>query len=232
MSSISESTWPDSAATVAMRKQDYAYMMLRGWLLDGSLQPGSTLDHLEIAERLNVSSVPLRQAFHRLLGEGLLEHEPHMRWRVAPLTRSNLRDVYVAREAIERILTAETAHRASDTDIAHLRELYSAHRNAVDVGNGELAREADRRFHDAMFEHADLPQCLSIYRNLRNLSDRYIIIYMRDKQRMHTSVQEHNAILSALEAKDAEVAGSAASSHVANGYKVLDGILSAEGREK
>lgn len=230
MSSISESMWPDSAATVAMRKQDYAYMKLREWLLDGSLQPGSTLDHVEISERLNVSSVPLRQAFHRLLGEGLLEHEPHMRWRVAPLTRSNLRDVYVAREAIERILTAETTHRVSAAGIAYLRGLYLAHRNAVEEGNGDLAREADRRFHDAMFEQANLPQCLSIYRSLRNLSDRYIIVYMRDKQRMNTSVKEHNDILSALESKNADRAASAASSHVANGYRVLDDILSVEGQ--
>jgi DNA-binding GntR family transcriptional regulator len=75
---------------------------LRSAIMYGSLAPGDQLGESELAGQLGVSRGPLREAMQRLVQEGLLRSERHRGLFVRELTPTDVRDVYVARLAVER----------------------------------------------------------------------------------------------------------------------------------
>jgi DNA-binding GntR family transcriptional regulator len=82
----------------------YASMVterLRDSIVDGSLAPGSQLSEAELATRFGVSRGPVREALQRLIQEGLVRAEPHRGVFVPVLTEADVRDIYLAREALE-----------------------------------------------------------------------------------------------------------------------------------
>jgi DNA-binding GntR family transcriptional regulator len=75
---------------------------IRTAIMRGTFPPGTQLGEVELAARLGVSRGPLREAMQRLVAEGLLRSERHRGLFVRDLDAEDVRDVYVARTAVER----------------------------------------------------------------------------------------------------------------------------------
>jgi DNA-binding GntR family transcriptional regulator len=75
---------------------------IREAIMRGTLPPGTQLGEVELATRLGVSRGPLREAMQRLVAEGLLRSERHRGLFVRDLDAADVRDVYIARTAVER----------------------------------------------------------------------------------------------------------------------------------
>src|SRR5262252_7753889 len=119
---------------------------LRTGIVTGRLAPGQALREVEIARQLGVSRGPVREAFQRLIQEGLLEAHPARGVFVPQLTVSDIADLYLARGAVEMtaaqlLVRSEVAEPFSELSAA-LDELETA---PVDDWNG-LA-DLDLRLH-------------------------------------------------------------------------------------
>jgi GntR family transcriptional regulator, rspAB operon transcriptional repressor len=88
-----------------------AYQTLRGAILDCTFAPGMALSEQSVSEQLEISRAPVREAFRRLVMEGLLESAPQRGTFVARLHRGRIADAVFVREAIE-CRAAELAARA------------------------------------------------------------------------------------------------------------------------
>jgi DNA-binding GntR family transcriptional regulator len=77
------------------------YDRIRTAILDGELAPGTVMSQVALAEELGISRTPLREALRMLQGEGLVDAEPNRRVRVAPMTASDLEELYVMRVTLE-----------------------------------------------------------------------------------------------------------------------------------
>ena len=75
---------------------------IRTAIMRGTFGPGTQLGEVELAARLGVSRGPLREAMQRLVAEGLLRSERHRGLFVRELGADDVRDVYIARTAVER----------------------------------------------------------------------------------------------------------------------------------
>src|SRR5688572_31431841 len=75
----------------------HAYQKLRDALKHGALKPGDRIMEVPIAQQLNVSRTPVRDAIRRLESEGLLEHEPRAGLVVATLDRRAVAELYEMR---------------------------------------------------------------------------------------------------------------------------------------
>jgi GntR family transcriptional regulator, rspAB operon transcriptional repressor len=84
----------------AVRSSDIAYERLRAEIIDWVLKPGAPLSEIETAERIGVSRTPVREAFARLVAEGLVSSVGRTA-RVAPLSRERIIELYELREALE-----------------------------------------------------------------------------------------------------------------------------------
>ena len=94
----------ESAAPTALPRATYASMVterLRDTIVNGDLAPGSQLSEAELASRFGVSRGPVREALQRLIQEGLVRAEPHRGVFVPTLTEDDVKDIYLAREALE-----------------------------------------------------------------------------------------------------------------------------------
>ncbi|NYI66639.1 DNA-binding GntR family transcriptional regulator [Spelaeicoccus albus] len=122
---------------------------LRRAVGDGVLAPGAQLSEASLARELGVSRGPLREAMQRLTQEGLLKSIRNRGIFVATFTEAGIRDMYVARAAIERAAAAVIMQTDPEGAGAALREVI----NAADVAPSEDAvREADFRFHVLLVE--------------------------------------------------------------------------------
>src|SRR3954453_2817779 len=87
---VSDRTVPNNLrmATAAPSRQglDYVHRTIREAILDGTLEPGTTMSQVMLADELGVSRTPLREALRMLQNEGLIESEPNRRVRVSEVS--------------------------------------------------------------------------------------------------------------------------------------------------
>jgi len=123
---------------------------LRSAIMYGVFAPGTQLGEAELAARFAVSRGPLREAMQRLVQEGLLRGERHRGLFVIDLSASDVRDIYLARLAIER--TSCQLIMAGNRGEAVVR-LTEALKNLVAAAKGRdrnAMSDADQAFHQTL----------------------------------------------------------------------------------
>ncbi len=116
----------------------------------GSLAPGDQLGEAELAGRLGVSRGPLREAMQRLVQEGLLRSERHRGLFVRELTPDDVRDVYVARLAVERAACELVMRGNRGEALARLTPAVDRLAEAAASGDRTAMSDADQRFHQTL----------------------------------------------------------------------------------
>lgn len=138
----------ESTAPMALPRATYASMVterLRDTIVNGDLAPGSQLSEAELASRFGVSRGPVREALQRLIQEGLVRAEPHRGVFVPVLTEDDVRDIYLAREALEsaavKLIIASGGSEGAADELDKVVELMAAAEAADDwpsVGRHDL----------------------------------------------------------------------------------------------
>lgn len=123
---------------------------LRAAILDGTLAPGSRVTQEWLAQRLDVSRVPIRLALARLEREGLVQHRRGTGLIVTPLDLDLIRDLYEFREAVDGYVAASLAA-CRALNVPRLRAIVDEGRTAVDAGDAARLIELDRRFHAGLY---------------------------------------------------------------------------------
>jgi DNA-binding GntR family transcriptional regulator len=124
---------------------------LRTSIIDGSLEPGSQLAEVELANSFGVSRGPVREALQRLIQEGLLYSEPHRGVFVPVLSDQDVADIYLARHALEsaavrHIIGRSKAAEAYDGLRTHVRAM----EEAAAAGDWEAVGNHDLEFHTTL----------------------------------------------------------------------------------
>lgn len=178
---------------------------------DGRIAPGQRLEEGALAQRFGVSRTPVREALRGLAGLGLVTIGANGRAVVASLSASALLDTFEAAAELEASLARLAAGRL---DPAGRDVLLAAHRDAATAPDVERFWAANGRFHDAI---AAAAQNTVLAATLEQL-DRRIAAYRRlitwRRGRMERSLREHQAIVDALLAHDADAAAAAMREHL------------------
>lgn len=123
---------------------------LRSAIMYGSLAPGDQLGEAELAGQLGVSRGPLREAMQRLVQEGLLRSERHRGLFVRELTQDDVRDVYVARLAVERTACELIMRGNRGEAVARLTPAVERLAQAAAGGDRHAMSDADQAFHQTL----------------------------------------------------------------------------------
>jgi DNA-binding GntR family transcriptional regulator len=190
---------------------DHVLDQVRTAILAGRLSAGETLRQEDLAERLGVSRMPVREAIRRLHAEGLVDVLPSRRVRVAPLDRAEIEDIYDMRAALEPLavrLAVPRLTRAQLRDAAHALEAADDEEDADTFGVRNAA------FHLALMTPCERPRLLAEIASLLDLSDRYQRAALRDEEHNARVREEHAALLEAARAGDAPTAAVLTERHV------------------
>lgn len=139
---------------------------VRAALERGDLPPGAQLGEAELAKQLGVSRGPLREGLQRLTQEGLLLSIRNRGLFVIEMTPERVRDMYVARQAVERA-AAEQIHLGTPRDAgAELMRITDAMTVTAGAENPSGVGEADVAFHDVLVRLAGSPRLSLMHRTL------------------------------------------------------------------
>lgn len=221
--------WSAVESRRALSVPDQLSITLERFILDGTLQPGERLpSELELTERLGVSRVSLRQALHELERRGLVDRRPGRgtvvlspaRARdaasaaiadVLDLAHPELAQILELRSIIEPPCAALASQRASERDIAQLRQLVEA---MASPDSPEQYAELDRAFHQAIALSSHNPLLAMLSEQIASLIAPSRSVALQTQSRRDSSTLAHRRILAAIEARDADAARREAAEHL------------------
>ena len=170
---------------------------LRQAILDRELKPGEKIRQEEVARRLGVSVIPVREALRVLAGEAQVTYRPRQGYVVAELDVRDLAEVYRLRELLEAEAVRVALPKLDDADVDRIEALFAQVAAADTISD---AMKANRRAHFVLFEAAGLPILLRHIAMLWDSTEAYRALYYST-----TSVDaEHRAIVAALRNRDVE----------------------------
>jgi DNA-binding GntR family transcriptional regulator len=130
--------------------RDRAYASIRDAIVAGEIEPGAVVRDADLAERLGLSRAPVREAFARLVDEGLLESKPQSYTRVTQVVASEVRDAAAVVGAMHELVTRVAVPRLFAADIETMRTANERFAAAVTAGDVEEALSADDELHDVL----------------------------------------------------------------------------------
>lgn len=130
--------------------RDRAYAAIRDAIVAGEIEPGAVVRDADLAERLGLSRAPVREAFARLVDEGLLESKPQSYTRVTPLLAADVRDAAAVVGAMHELVTRIAVPRLREADLAAMRAANERFAAAVRAGDVDEALRADDDLHEVL----------------------------------------------------------------------------------
>ncbi|MFK7939076.1 MAG: GntR family transcriptional regulator [Roseovarius sp.] len=192
-----------------------AYTLILDAIDSGVYKPGDRLVESDLADRLGVSRTPIREALQRLETQSLLTRDGRS-LIVSSLDHNQLAELYVVRAELEGLAANLAARHATDEEVRVLRDMVEDDRALM--GKPEAMSRANRRFHKqihlASHNRFLVQQLDLVHRSMALLATTSLAAVGRDE----TAIAEHDAIVSAIEARDSHSAGDALKAHISKAF--------------
>lgn len=201
-----------AAKTVAERVAD----QLRNEIYRALLPPGTRLLQTEVAERLGVSTTPVREALSTLQGEGLIVIDRHRGAVVFRPTVEDFRECFEIRQLLEPFAVSKAIPNLTEREFNELQRLID---DMTTVRESDRYVELNNQFHLRLYEASRLPRLCSIIATIRNASAAYL--HMFAQARLETLGElggdpenDHQKMLDACRAGDVDRAVVATRTHL------------------
>lgn len=194
------------------RKIDIVYKYLWENIISGNVKPGERIILREIANKLNVSEMPVREALQLLSANGLIEIKPYIGAIVTTPSIDDLEEVLIVRAFLESFAVLTSAPRLSEIDILELVECYEM-MGICQKRNDYLSYSVhDRKFHSLLVKNT--------YKTLHEILEQLTIksewaraIFKIQPSSISDSYNEHTVMFKALQNKDYEKLAEALKQH-------------------
>ena len=195
-----------------------AYAALKKRIIEVDLQPGQRLVERDLADELEVSRIPLREALRLLAAEGLVVLVPHRGALVSPFTPADVRDLFDVRENLEVLAARLAAERADAEGLARLTRCLESARSATEWGDKAEIAAANARFHAEIVTLSDNALLETMMRPL-NARMEWLFRLTADRD-PHQQCAEHTELYEAIAAADPARTAEFALRHVVSGRDI------------
>jgi DNA-binding GntR family transcriptional regulator len=202
--------------------QQQTYDYVRDQIINLGLKPGEFVNDAQIAERLNISRTPVREAFQRLEKEGLLVNEARKGWRVYMLDLEDIHEIFELKIAIEGMLVRKAAECADKALRRELADALAEMKAAAGDEDPDVWLQSDIHLHNILFLMANNQRAEQIVRNLNDQWHRIRLGYAALQGRTDRSLVEHEGFVRSVLAGDAEKAEQQMREHLA---RVRDDLI-------
>ncbi len=195
--------------TASFSLKDHTYDVLKSAIMEMDIYGADAklrLDERQLAEQLQISRTPIREALARLEREGFVDIRPRKGVYVRPKTLPEVLDIVVVWAALESMAARLVTQVASDKEIASLRELGVKHSSDSSRADIEEYSAANIKFHQRILE---LSACTLLSETADRLLQHMHAVRrraMHEKDRVSRSVVDHMAIIEAIENREGELA--------------------------
>jgi DNA-binding GntR family transcriptional regulator len=195
-----------------------AYDEIRSLIVGGALPPGARLGQANLADRFGISRGSVREALRRLAGDGLVQFEVNRGFFVADSGLDDVRDRLEARLELEPGVARLAAERRSEMDLETMLETIEAE---LAARTSDAAHDASRAFHLAVAAATGNQAFVKLLDSLwiADIGRRLLAQRRRSAEWQGSDIEEHRAIVEAIEAGDGDRASRLMRAHVESAFR-------------
>jgi len=182
---------------------DEVVFRLRHILTEGEIAPGSRIPERELCLSLGISRTPLREALKVLAAEGLVVLLPNRGSRAAKLTQKDVSELFEVCEALEAVAGELACPRITDDQLREIAALQVKMVQYYEARDLASYYRCNRLIHEAIVRAADNAVLAGFYESVSARIRRARFITPMTAEHWRLAVQEHEAILNALQRRDA-----------------------------
>ena len=210
-----------------------AYHIIRLAIRDLILTPGRTILEREMAETLEMSRTPVREALVRLETEGMVHLIPRRGFIVEPIAKDDLRDIYEIAEMMDGLAVEKATEKIADHELNQLERLIEQQELTLRENNLKEWAILDDEFHNLIIKFAKNKRLNSVIDIHSDQLYRARLFTINYRPLPNKSIVEHKAIISCMKAGDGSAARMVMQSHRSRArMEILEAIERIEELEK
>jgi len=199
--------------------REEVYRVIKREIITGEIKPGTVLSEQAIADRLEISRTPVREALARLRNDDLLLYVPQKGMSVRELTIRDFVEVSTLIRALQEFSVSELMRREEEFETAHIRKL---HEEQIEVPDDPWRSfELNIEMHVAIINLINNERITRVARNMSQLMmlAGYVSSSTDFSRALKQVCKEHEEIVRALEQRDVAAFKLALQKHEQNGFR-------------
>lgn len=200
---------------------EHVFESLKQAIVRGKISSDEWLVESHIAETLGISRTPVREAFHKLEREQLIERQPRGGFTVLGLNREDIEETFGIRSVLEGYAAhlAAIKHEAQELDL--LEEKIEEFQKALDRKNMNLLPAINTEFHDLLYGLSKSPKLINMINGLKDQIYRYREMILKESKYASTSNLDHKKMLKTIRNRDAAGAEQLVREHILRGQAMV-----------
>ena len=201
-------------------KKELVYQTLKNQIYSGYLLPGTRLIELDLAKQFKVSRTIIRETINQLTIEGHVNVVPYKGATVTKMSVKDLEENYRIQQDLEGLATFLATERLTKQQIAKVKHICQSSKgyNYQDVAGWQ---KWNIRFHGILIENCGNQQLIRLVKNYRDQFTRYWFLVLSIPGTIEISVQEHDEITEAIEARKPDLARDLMEQHLGRGIRQI-----------
>ncbi|MGM0701510.1 MAG: GntR family transcriptional regulator [Pseudomonadota bacterium] len=225
MNTTLQSLWREEDSHTSVRQR--LYQVLRQSIIRMVLAPGQALSEKEIADTFAVSRQPVREAFIRLSEAGLVEVRPQRGTYVVKISQQAVLEARFVREAVEVAVARAAAEQGlAPRVLAELHELLERQRRCIEPHDYDRFYRLDEAFHRTLSLGLGQQAAWKVVEEVKAQFDRVRYLSIPDATPLERLIEQHAAIVTAIEQRSPEAAERAMRVHHREIFQSLPDLVS------
>ncbi|HEA65932.1 MAG TPA: GntR family transcriptional regulator [Desulfobacterales bacterium] len=200
---------------------EHVFENLKQAIIRGEVVPGTRLVESRIADALDISRTPVREAIHKLEREGLIEKLPRGGFSVLGLTREEIEETFGIRSVLESYAASLSALNYQKGELLPLEEKISEYEMYLQKKQLEILPKINTEFHDLLYTLSRSPKLNRMINHLRDQIYRFRQILLKDERMAQVSNADHRQMVALIRKKDAEGVEQLVREHILRGQAAV-----------
>lgn len=202
-----------------------AYLTIRNAINHLELEPGESFLEREIAEMLDMSRTPVHSALIRLEMDGWLDIIPRKGITVSPIKAQNIKNISQITEALDGVAVELALGNLTDDHLSRLENLINQQEACLVENDFETYVDIDHEFHGLITTNCNNEELIKLLESYSDQLFRARLYTIDDRVLPLRSINEHKAILAALQAENGMAARTLMETHRNRGNKEIVKII-------
>jgi DNA-binding GntR family transcriptional regulator len=194
--------------------RDEVFTSLRNAILSGHFKPGERLVEKDLAEQLDISRTPIREALRKLELEGLVAYEPRKGVVVVGVSSDDALEIYMIRAVLEGLAAKLAANKRTKDELNKLKKLLFGMEECIQKDKISKLTSLHASFHTFIAELSKSPRLYQMIISLHDYVKNFAEIPCYLPGRLLRGWEEHKEIVDAIDNRDDARAENAARNHI------------------
>ena len=200
---------------------EHVFENLKQAIIRGEVVSGTRLVESRIADALDISRTPVREAIHKLEREGLIEKLPRGGFSVLGLTREEIEETFGIRSVLESYAASLSALNYQEGALLPLEEKIGEYEMYLQKKQLEILPKINTEFHDLLYALSRSPKLNRMINHLRDQIYRFRQILLKDERMAQVSNADHRQMVALIRKKDAEGVEQLVREHILRGQAAV-----------